>query len=1141
MHRFADLRLLRLAVARGLLSWGDIEAVAGGDGRGASGSPDAELWLRRLLEEGRVDPDALERLRQELTTPPSAASAASPTLPQGHETGTLDLRRPSRGRRAPSDDALVHRDLEVLADWERYEVISFLGAGGMGAVYKAFDPSLLRFVALKLLHAADGADGESAEGLLREARAQARIDHPHVCQVYEVGEVGDRPYIAMQLIAGERLDEAVAGLPRREILELMVAVARAVHAAHRTGLVHRDLKPGNVLVVRRASGRLHPYVVDFGLAEDLDDPAIARREGLTGTPGYLAPEQVRGGAVDHRTDVYSLGVVLYQLLSGALPFRGDSVTETLLRIVDKDAPSLRDGDPSIDRDVETIVRKCLEKDPARRYDSARALAEDLDRYLAGEPILARAPSVVYRLGKVLRRNRTLAAVVAGAVVLLAALATWSLDALWQARERAELAQRFGQEVKDVESTLRWAVLLPLHDTSEHQRAIRERMRRIGSEMETLGDLATGPGEYALGQGHLALHEYERAREHLERAWRGGYQEPETAAALGRALGYLYLRSATEGNLAGGRSERRAFLEEIERTYRAPAVSYLRESAREGVRAPEYVAGLLALYEERYDDALVHAGRAARAEPTFYEAQQLVGDVYVLQGNDALEAGEYDQALTLYARGGAAYEALQESVRSDPGLYLADCGRRMQELEVHVLVGRLPTDVLAGALSACNRALVAAPGLAEGYSKKARIYWRVADHRMRRGEDPRLDIAQAIEAAGAAIVRDPRDMTAYGHLSIAHRQLADWEMSRGLDPTPSLASAIAAAGRAIALAEERPSSHNSLGNAYFMRARYRARHGGDPRPDLELAIACYGRALALQADFTPAANNLGAVWKAQAEYEIEQGLDPAGSVEQAIAALEGALAVNPRSSSALNNLGSAHLTLADYQLARGLDPRQALERAATAYRRALDITPEYPYGFWNLAFTERTRGRYLLRQNEDPGAALTAAREALAEAERLNPTDSDNALERARVELLAARWAAAGGDDPRPALASAATAVAAGLALNPDDPTLHLTAAQLALARAEHDLQAGRTAPAIAAVGGGLAAVEQALSLNPSLSEGRAVRGALRVLGARARGGAAARELARQASEDFAAAFAGNSLLAEEYADLAREASPPPGS
>ncbi|MFP3939420.1 MAG: protein kinase domain-containing protein [Thermoanaerobaculia bacterium] len=1041
-----ELRLLRLAVARGLVSWADLEAVAAAldaTPPPEGGPVDAGAWLRRLVEEGTLDPADLEELAAADTAEHPQASPAggdTPGAPEGPSGSGAS------GGSGAGAGGRIARDLKILEDWDRYEVVTFLGAGGMGSVYKVFDLSLRRFAAVKLLH---GSDPDLERRLLAEARAQARIDHPNVCQVYEVGDVGDRPYIAMQYVDGEPLDRVAAELPRPEVVRLLVDVARAVDAAHRTGLVHRDLKPGNVLVARRPTGGLHPFVVDFGLARDLSDAGRSRSEVITGTPAYLAPEQVRGQPVDARTDVFALGVVLYQLLAGRTPFEAASLPETLIRITGSEAPRLRSRDRSIPRDLETIILHCLEKDPDRRYGSARELAEDLERYLVARPVLARPPGLLYRARTRIRRHRELAIATSVALAVVLTLAGAGLHAWWRAWERAELAQRFGQQVKEVETTLRYATLLPLHDTSAHKEALEVRMEWIRLEMDRLGSVARGPGHYALGQGHLALHDYELARRHLEAAWEAGYREPEVAIALGRTLGHLYTRALTEAEVPAGSAERRAFLREIQRAYREPAASYLRRSTDARKPAPAYVRGLIALYEGRYADALVLAQQADREGTTPGDGRRLEAQVYVIRGNEALEAGNHDEALGFYHRAGKIHRELLETYRSDASLHAADCGRRIQVLELRSRVGRLPPAEIEGALAACGRALVADPGLAEARSKEAHVHWRTAEDRALHGEDPRQALERAVTAARAAIELDPRDVSALSHLSVAHRRLAAWRMSRGLHPGEALERAVDAAARAVDLAPTRASSHLSLGNAHHQRALHLLSREDDPRPELERAAVAYRRAIEINPRTAPAYTNLGAAWKARGEYESERGLDPAPAVEKAIGALEGALAVNPASAPAHNNLGTAHLTLGHALLTRGDDPTEPLERAVASYRRALEINPGYALAHYNLAFSHRCLARHRLRSGADPGPALEAARRALARARELNATDPDNHLEAARIETVQADWERQRGTDPGAAIRRGLEALEEALALQPGMPealalrrTLHKSADSL---------------------------------------------------------------------------------------------------
>jgi TolB-like protein/predicted Ser/Thr protein kinase len=329
-----------------------------------------------------------------------------------------DVDKPARGT------TRSERLAKVLGELGDYELLEEVGRGGQGVVFRARQKSLNRIVALKVISLGQWASKAHVKRFRREAEAAASLDHPCIVPIYEVGERDGQCYFSMKFVEGGQLDEVVRRMPvsTRQAAELIAKVARTVHYAHEHGILHRDIKPGNILLDQKGE----PHLTDFGLARLVEtESTMTRTLEVLGTPSYMAPEQAMGNnsAVSSATDVYGLGAVFYQLLTDQPPFAGGATYETIKLLLDTEPKQPRLINPKIDRDLSTICLKCLEKDSKRRYSSALALAEDLERWLKHEPIQARHTGVFTRGRKWVQRNPTSALLVA-CVVALTAAAGW---------------------------------------------------------------------------------------------------------------------------------------------------------------------------------------------------------------------------------------------------------------------------------------------------------------------------------------------------------------------------------------------------------------------------------------------------------------------------------------------------------------------------------------------------------------------------------------------------------------------------------------------------------------------------------------------------------------------------------------------
>jgi serine/threonine-protein kinase len=1004
--------------------------------------------LHRLLA-AALEVDAAERPRVlgALTSDPGLVREVLTTLEGEDDLGTF-LDRPAIEALGgePKDGAAASREEGApLGRWDRYEVRRLLGSGGMGEVYEAFDPRLQRSVALKVLKAGDPS---LVERFQREARAQARIDHPHVCPVYEVGEVEGRPYIAMQLVAGKTLAEAAGELDLEQRLRVMVAVCEGLHAAHRTGLIHRDVKPGNVMIGDDGDGGLGVWVMDFGVAWDPGSPALTQTGSMLGTPNYMAPEQVSPsvGPLDRRTDVYGLGVTLYRLLTGRSLFSGQSSIEIMRQVLEREPTPPRKLVPSLPRDLETIVLKCVEKDPARRYPSARALGEDLRRYLDGEPVAARRATWTYKLAKKAGKHRALVGVAAAALILVLAATAAAVQARLQSRAAAATAQRFGRDVESLEWLQLASHQMPLHDVRPERELLRRRMEAIEARMEELGEVARGPGLYALGRGHLALQEYEKAEELLTRAWELGYRAPEVADALGRALGERYGAALAEARRLADPAARDARRRQIETRFREPALHYLRAGQGGAADAPALTAARIAFYEERHEESVAQARAAVAAIPWLYGAFRVEGDAELARAAEAERRGDYDRAAAGYEAAETAYRKAAAIGESDPETHLALC--RLGRPRVLLASNRTGGDLepyVAAAVADCGRALEADPERADAVAEMASLHSYKAEATLRRGEDPGASLVLAEETARRAVALAPGAAASYLALGLALSIKSERQAQLGEDSRPALEDSIASIEHVLELDPEWAHAWHLLGYSLIELARAERRRGGDPRPLLERAIASAERSLAIAPEVANTYLGLSVALYQLARVAERREEDPLPFLDRGADVLRQALERDPNLGFAYLNLAAILHRAAKYRIRGGIDPRPAYSEVEATLETALTHYPD-PFAYFNLGHVNVSRARYEAGAGRDPLPWLERAREKLARGIELAPGRSGPPASLGEAWLLEASWIERRGGDPSAALAKAEAGAAASLALSPTEAEGLLLAGRVATAQ-----------------------------------------------------------------------------------------------
>jgi serine/threonine-protein kinase len=781
-----------------------------------------------------------------------------------------------------------------------YELLRELGRGGMGVVYQAWQTSLSRMVALKMILAGAHAGLEELARFRAEAEAVARLQHPNIVQIYQVGEHDGRPYFALEYVEGGSLERQLAGAPRpaREAAALVETLARTVHYAHQRGIVHRDLKPANVLLAEGGT----PKITDFGLAKILvgarGDPT--QTGAVLGTPGYMAPEQASGRPreVGPAADVYALGAILYELLTGRPPFLGQTPLDTLEQVRTHDPVPPRRLQPKVPRDLETICLKCLRKEPAQRYGSAHELADDLRRFLEGEPIRARPTSALERAVKWVRRRPTLAALgAAGLIACVSLLGAW----VWASREESRRRQK-----ADAAAALAMG---------------RGRLLLEQARAAPLGDA---------GKFREALAAAEKAEE-LARAGGASDAVRQEAAQLAASL------QVEEG---AARRDRRLLAALLE--VRGP---------REGPTYQRDDRGLMALAEPSADDQFAAVFR--EWDPSF--------DVDVLTTDEAAARLERRPAAVLTEVIAALdeWEAERRRQRLPRAKWqpLADLAGRLDDprsgrRELRALLARdnLGRERALGALAAALRPVPVPFDVGLGEDRTALRRLAAQTDAAREPVLGVLTLVRALRVAGddagaerllgAALQARPQEVVL--HVALGNllgeqpprrpEAVEYYSAARALRPElgESLAHALVMAGRAdrgLALYErltaERPDDpwlQRRRGDALYDQGRF-------PK-----AEAAYRAAIRLQPDLPEAHNNLG------------NALFSQGRFPEAEAAFREAVRLKPDLAEVRSNLGAALI----YQ--------DRDKEAEAPCREAVRLKPDFPEAHNNLGFALFNQGR-----------------------------------------------------------------------------------------------------------------------------------------------------------------------------------------
>ncbi len=777
-----------------------------------------------------------------------------------------------------------------------------LGAGAMGEVWKAWDLELRRWVALKFMK---GADADLLARFRREAQVAARFTHPNIAAIYDVGGAKSRPYIAMQFVEGRTLKHADRG-DRRQVVRQLRDAARAVHHAHERGVIHRDLKPENLMV---EGDRV--MVMDFGLARPVEsDSSLSLPGTVVGTPSYMSPEQARGGELGPASDVWSLGATLYDRLSGRPPFRGANVYDTLRLVAEADPAPATD-----DRDLENIVRRCLEKDPRDRYPTAEDLAADLDRWLEGEPVQARGSTITYRLRKKLAKRKGLV------VAATAAAAVLALAVVLLVRTRGENRE---------------LVLAQLRESSELNLAAALELRRSGS-LEGMDKFARKLEE-ACAKAEAALPREPEPNYRRGRLLRARMDDEAAAAEQEKAL-------AKDPGYLPARYERVVLASKAHRARVAALVA--RAESPGGVPDP---------------------AKLAEADPVARDLKErMAKDLEAILANPAgLEPAQVEGAkgLAAWARGDEA----EAASRLAKAVELEEAVEALAAIEERA---RRWPEAVAWWTKGIERDRGYRPFLS------GRLQARILQAGWIRtlGEDPSPVLAAAVADADELIRRYPADPEGWRQRGRAHAVRQHAEGLRGRDTSEAYRDALRDLARAVELAPSDPEPLRTRGNVRNYRAVLE-RDAGRPMDeasagaieDFNAAAKLAPKDAKIRSDLAAALLNYGS-WKSRA------GRDPREQFEAAFGALDAALELQPGMVEARRQRGIARVTWGQHLRRLGEDPGPQFRKGQEDLDEVVKREPKDPDGwaYRGLLHGERASGS---GKDEDYAASVADLGEAI---------------------------------------------------------------------------------------------------------------------------------------------------------------------
>jgi len=607
----------------------------------------------------------------------------------------------------------------------QWKVIELLGQGGMSIVYlvERNDDQIQKQAALKIIPNTI-ASKTMIDRFLRERQILADLNHNNIAQLYDAGiSINDIPWFVMELVQGKDILTYAdsENLNSEQRIALFKQVCDALTYAHSRGVVHRDIKPNNLMVNEYGTIKL----LDFGIAAAEENQSLTMTGAIIGTPGYMSPEQAKGlnNQMDKRTDIFSLGVLLYKLLKKEMPFKADSVSEISYRII-HDEPTLMGN--TIATDLQAITFKCLEKKKSNRYQTVAQLSSDLNSYLSGDVISARKITAIGRLSKKVRKYPVLSSIFSVVLVITVLSIIYGVYQSISSLKKVQLAEKYTTKSQEIHSNVLRTHMMPLHDPNAEYEQYNQQIEELKIQIESDNAAESGQANYALGKAYQSMYKASLAHENFLIARNKGWDSIELITGLGETFSYKWQEALLKSKSMKDKIEKERFLEKAKKDYYEPAMHYL-NLASQSTAEPHKLRAYIAYNEKNYPLAIENINKEIENNPWDFNALNMASQIHMLNFHKLSTENGYDTALPELVKSNQYLEKAIDIGRSFPVNYTSRCSNAGIEIQLKRFFdfGREMQSIFDSGMKYCKQALIMKPEALSPWTNMSYLYTNYA--------------------------------------------------------------------------------------------------------------------------------------------------------------------------------------------------------------------------------------------------------------------------------------------------------------------------------------------------------------------------------------------------------------------------------